>query len=404
MKNFIKNESLHFKSLSKKAQGLIISYFFYGAAYPIINTFINSYIWRSNASFSTLTVYRLGHFLLIPIIFLVNGFLLRKFKVVWLYFFGSLILALSSISVILFKINTIVDYFILGCLYGIGFGFYWANRNYLTQQETEHTSRNYFFGLSFSTTTIISLIITLASGWLIVFGLSYISLMIFAVTFLFIAGFKITRFDYKTTNIGKLLITHPTEKWKIKRMIQMGIGLFEGSAYFLPSLLILTMIGNEGVLGTLTALASIFSAILIYIYGRKSGTENHRKYFIISIIFGLISSVILAYFFNWLAIIIYVLANGLIISFAWLTAAPLIMNNIDVEIVSSEEKRFSYILDGEIFINIGRSSAAIICLILAMFISDKSALRYGSLILSCIQVLLFIYLEKFRKRAESTMV
>ncbi len=404
MTNFIKNEFIHFKSLSQKAQGLIISFFFYGAAYPIINTFINSYIWRSNASFSTLTVYRLGHFLLIPIIFLINGFLLKKFKVVWLYFFGSLILALSSISVILFKINTIIDYFILGALYGIGFGFYWANRNYLTQQETNHASRNYFFGLSFSTTTIISLIITLASGWLIVFGLSYVALMIFAVTLLFIAGLKVFTSNYQTTNIGKLFITHPTEKWKIKRMIHLGIGLFEGSAYFLPSLLILKMIGNEGVLGTLTALASVFSAILIYIYGRKSETEKHRKYFKISIIFGLISSIILAYFFNWLAIVIYVLVNGLIISFTWLTAAPLIMNNIDVEIINSEEKRFSYIFDGEIFINIGRSSAAVVCLILAMFISDNSALRYGSLILSCIQVLLFIYLEKFRKRAPLTMV
>lgn len=404
MKNFIKNESLHFKSLPQKAQGLIISYFFYGAAYPIINTFINSYIWRSNASFSTLTVYRLGHFLLIPIIFLVNGFLLKKFKVVWLYFFGSLILALSSISVILFKINTTVDYFILGALYGIGFGFYWANRNYLTQQETDHASRNYFFGLSFSTTTIISLIVTLASGWLIVFGLSYVALMIFGVILLFIAGLKVVTSNYQTTNIGKLFITHPTEKWQVKRMIQMGIGLFEGSAYFLPSLLILKMIGNEGVLGTLTALASVFSAILIYIYGRKSETEKHRKYFKISIIFGLISSIILAYFFNWLAIVIYVLVNGLVISFTWLTAAPLIMNNIDVEIINSEEKRFSYIFDGEIFINMGRASAAVICLILATFFSDNSALRYGSLILSCIQVLLFIYLEKFRKSKNLTMV
>ncbi|KKP32771.1 MAG: hypothetical protein UR23_C0055G0005 [Candidatus Roizmanbacteria bacterium GW2011_GWA2_32_13] len=404
MINFIKNEFIHFQSLSQKTQGLIISYFFYGAAYPIINTFINSYIWRSNANFSTLAVYRLGHFLLIPIIFFINGFLLKKFKVIWLYFFGSLILALSSISVVFFKINSITDYFILGGFYGIGFGFYWANRNYLTQQETDHTSRNYFFGLSFSLTTIISLIVALASGWLIVFGLSYEALMIIAVILLFISGLKIITSSYQTTNIGKLIITHPTKKWKIKRYIHLGIGLFEGSAYFLPSLLILTMLGNEGILGTLTALASILSAILVYVYGRKSETKSHRKYFIISIIFGLLSSVMLAYFFNWLTIIIYVLLNGLIINFIWLTVAPLIMNNIDVEIVNNEEKRFSYILDGEIFLNIGRSSAAVICLILALSINDAAALRYGSLILSCLQVLLFVYLERIRKRAELTMV
>ncbi|MDO8741557.1 MAG: hypothetical protein Q7J11_00240, partial [Candidatus Roizmanbacteria bacterium] len=206
------------------------------------------------------------------------------------------------------------------------------------------------------------------------------------------------------TSIGKLIMTHPTEKWKIKRYIHLGIGLFEGSAYFLPSLLILSMLGNEGVLGTLTALASILSAILVYVYGRKSETKSHRKYFIISIIFGLLSSVILALFFNWLTIIVYVLLNGLIINFIWLTAAPLIMNNIDVEIINNEEKRFSYILDGEIFVNIGRSAAAIICIVLALSMSDITALRYGSLILSCIQLTLFVYLEKIRKRAKLTMV
>ncbi len=399
MTNFIKNEFIHFKSLSQKAQGLIISYFFYGAAYPIITTYINAYIWRNNNNFSSLAIYRLGHFALIPFIFFINGLLLKKFKVVWLYFFGSLILALSSISIVFFKINSIIDFFILGGLFGTGVGFYWANRNYLTQQETDHINRNYFLGFSFSMTTIISLMIALASGWLIVFGLSYRTLMTFAFILLFVSGLKVVTANYQTTNIGKLIITHPTDKWKIKRYIHLGIGLFEGSAYFLPSLLILSMLGNEGILGTLTALASILSAILVYIYGRKSETKSHRKYFIISIIFGLLSSIILAYFFNWLTIIIYVLLNGLIINFIWLTAAPLIMNNIDVEIINNEEKRFSYILDGEIFLNIGRSSSAVICLILALSINDIAALRYGSVILSCIQILLFVYLEKFRKKA-----
>lgn len=402
--NFIKKEFFHFKSLSKKAQGLIISYFFYGAAYPIINTYINSYIWRNNSSFSSIAIYRLGHFVLIPLVFFINGLLLKKYKVIWLYFFGSLILALSAVSVVFFKLNSIIDYFILGGLYGIGFGFYWANRNYLTQQETDHTSRNYFLGLSFSLTTIIALIITFITGWLIVFGLSYEILMIFAFILLFISGFKVFSKNYQATRIGKLTISQPTEKWKIKRLIHLGIGLFEGSAYFLPSLLILSTLGNEGILGTLTAFASILSAILVYIYGRKSNTKSHRQYFIISIIFGLLSSVILALYFNWLTIIVYVLLNGLIINFIWLTAAPLIMNNIDVEIINNEEKRFSYILDGELFLNIGRSSSAVICLVLALSISDITALRYGSLVLSFVQVLLFIYLDKFRKRAELTMV
>lgn len=398
MFNFIKTEISHFRNLPKKAQGLIISYFFYGAAYPIINTYINSYIWRSNNNLISLAIYRLGQFTLTPLIFLINGYLLKKYKIVWLYFFGSLVLAVSTISIVFIKLNSIIDYFILGGLFGMGFGFYWSNRNYLTQQETSHKSRNYFLGLNFSINTIISLIVALFSGWLIVFGLSYQALMIFAFILLFISGFKVFSENYQAAKIGKLTISQPSEKWKIKRLIHLGIGLFEGSAYFLPSLLILSMLGNEGILGTLTALTSILSAVLVYIYGRKVETKNHRKYFIISVIFGLLSSTILAFFFNWLTIVIYVLLNSLIINFIWLTAGPLIMNNIDVEIITNEEGRFSYILDGELFLNIGRSTSAVICLVIAASINDLTALRYGSMMLSAIQVFLFIYLEKFRKK------
>ena len=137
-------------------------------------------------------------------------------------FFGSLILALSSISVILFKINTIIDYFILGALYGIGFGFYWANRNYLTQQETNHASRNYFFGLSFSTTTIISLIITLASGWLIVFGLSYVALMIFGVTLIFYRWIKGVYLKLPDYQYWKIIYHSSNRKMENKKNDSLG--------------------------------------------------------------------------------------------------------------------------------------------------------------------------------------
>ena len=402
MTNFIKKEVEHFRSLSLRTRQLLISFFLYSTSFPIISIFINAYIWKNNNNLSYLVVFRMGQFMIVPLIFLVNGILLKKYKINRLYFFGSMIISVSVVLIVFLKNNTLLSFFIMGGLLGIGAGFYWANRNYLTIKETNEKNRSYFFGLLFSYSTLIALVVTFSVGWLIVFGLSYRVLMTIAFILIIMSGFMVLKNKYQTPKIGQLFVTRPTSAWQKKRLIHLGLGLVEGLSFFLPSLLILIMLGNEGILGTLTAVSSIFSAILIYYYGRKSDISNHKQYFILSIILNLCLSLLLALFFNKLIVMLFVLFNGLIINFLWLTAAPLIMRNIDLDSFNREDTRFSYILDVEIFLNIGRSSSAVICLILALSVSDITALRYGALVLSCLQILLFIYLEKFRNRKNLT--
>ena len=74
-----------------------------------------------------------------------------------------------------------------------------------------------------------------------------------------------------------------------------------------------------------------------------------------------------------------------------------IFKNIDFEVGNIEEKRFSYILDTEFFLNGGRISGLIICLLIANFYGVMNSLRFSPLILSILQVLLFVYLEQFKK-------
>ncbi|MEK7177229.1 MAG: hypothetical protein AAB705_00195, partial [Patescibacteria group bacterium] len=192
--------------------------------------------------------------------------------------------------------------------------------------------------------------------------------------------------------------------WMRKRLIHLGIGFVEGLSYVIPGLLILTMLGNEGILGTLTAVSSIISTLLIYYYGRKSHSKDHKIYFIYSTILGLLISILLAVTFNKLTIVVYSLLQGLVISFMWLTLATPLFKNIDIEVGNIEEKRFSYILDTEFFLNGGRIIGLVICLLIANSYGVSSSLRFSPLVLSLLQVFLFIYLEKFRKRAPLTMV
>lgn len=394
MMTILKRELNHFYSLPIKLRQLLISFVLYATAYPIISVFINAFIWKNNANLPSLVFFRTGQFFVVPIIFFVNGLLLKFFKINYLYFFGSLIISLSVVLTVFFKGGSLFGFFIIGGLLGVGTGFYWANRNYLTIKETDDKNRSYFFGLLFSYATLIGLIVTFSVGWLIIFGLSYQILAIIAFAIIGMSGFYILKNNYRLVSIDNLFIKKVSPSWQKKRWIHLGIGIIEGMSFFVPSLLILSMIGNEGILGTLTAVSSVFSAILIYYYGRKSEMKFHKRYFILSVLINFGLSVSLALFFHKYFIIFFVLLNGLVINFIWLTLSPLVMRNIDLDSQIKKESRFNYVLDSEIFLNIGRIICCLLCVGLAFYKGDTFSLRYSPVFLSVIQFLLFVFLEK----------
>ena len=393
----IKKELAHYYQLPEKTRRLLISFLLYSTAYPMVSIFINAYIWKNNQNLPSLIAFHMGKFMIVPVIFFINGLLLKLFKINKLSFFGSFVIALGAISVVFLNNQTVFNFLSMGLLIGIGTGLYWSNRNYLTIKETDEKNRSYFLGLLFSYATIIALVVTLSIGWLIVFGLSYQTLMVVAFFLIIASGAIIYSRNYDSPRIGKLLISRAGFSWNKKRLIHLGLGLVEGLSFFVPSLLILIMLGNEGILGTLTAISSIISSVLIYYYGRKSKPSDHRKYFILSAILSLVFSLLLAIVFNKLTILIFTLLNGLIINFLWLTFMPIVMKNIDSDTINHEDNRFSYILDSEIFLNIGRIFSGLVCLAIAYRAGDINALRYSPVLLSVIQVLLFTYIENMKK-------
>ncbi|MBI5122426.1 hypothetical protein HZA75_01050 [Candidatus Roizmanbacteria bacterium] len=75
MINFIKSEISHFKNLPKKVQELLISFFFYATAFPMLLIFINAFIWKNNNNISYLIFFRAAQFFIIPLAFLLGGIL-----------------------------------------------------------------------------------------------------------------------------------------------------------------------------------------------------------------------------------------------------------------------------------------------------------------------------------------
>jgi len=389
---FFKDEINHFRLLPKKSRELLVLIFLYSSAYPIISVYINSYIWKNSVSPYNLPVFRLGLFLTVPVFFALTGILVKKIKVGILYFIGAIIISLSAITVIFLKNNSFLSYLTMGVCLGAGAGLYWANRNYITQKETDEKNRNYFFGLSLSYQTFVNLMITSLIGWLIVFGLSYEFIFSIAFVLIFLSGYRVYINKHENPTIKSIFVKNPSLLWQRKRLLYCGIGLIDGLTFFIPSILILKYLGGEGILGTLTAISSLFSSFLMYLYGRNSNVDNNKKTLIFSLIAVLSFSFIMMAFFNKMTILMYILISGLTINFVWLTMMPIAMRVVDKDTVSKKESAFIYVIDTEAFLNIGRVMSLSIYIFVLFGYGEDMALRMVPFISSLMQSIMYFFL------------
>ena len=89
------NEYLHFRSAPRNMQILLITNMLYSFVLPIVELFIGAYIMRNSSNTILVICFQLALYSGIPITFLVNGFLLRKIPITWLYSFGMLLSGVS---------------------------------------------------------------------------------------------------------------------------------------------------------------------------------------------------------------------------------------------------------------------------------------------------------------------
>ena len=141
MFDFVKKEYGYFKSFPHNMRILLMTNLIYALVLPIIELFIGAYILRESDNTSYVVVYQMMAYLGIPVSFLVNGFLLRRVKIAHLYSFGMLLSGVAmSIMMILPSVN-IIGISISGLVMGFSYGFFWANRDFLSLSTTNDSNQ-----------------------------------------------------------------------------------------------------------------------------------------------------------------------------------------------------------------------------------------------------------------------
>lgn len=380
---------------------MLLSYGFYLAAYPLLATFMNAYLWRSSGNLWSIILYNIGWITGLPSGFYLNGFLLKKFNILKLFLTGLILQAIIPIMIVFLPFDGLPAILCYGFIYGAGSGLFWGNKNYLDLQITRGANRIYYNSLGTIVDLLANIIVPAAIGWFIVFAngvfsqesfIAYKIVMIIGFILLLISGVIMQSSKIENSVITNMIVRKPSKIWGSIRMFNLLHNIQVGVTIVLANVVVLVLVGGEGILGTLQTITAGMSALLLYIMGRKATTASSWKFVSIGSLIFFTGTCILAGVFNWVGAIAYSIVITIAWAIQWTPANSVTMDLLDIE-EHDPEKQYAYICDNELFYNIGRGIGISIVVSLLITGGQSSALRWSPFIVGIIQLPLgwFIY-------------
>lgn len=381
--------------LSREAKILIISFVIYNILLPLLTTFTNAFIWRERSDLASLLLFYIPAFSVTTLGFIFNGWLLRKINIKWLYAIATISLAIGNCLLIFWGDIDTLAIIILGSIWGLTLGFYWANRNILTLFSTNDENRNYFTGLENSMQIIIGMIVPLFVGFFIElankyeilsYDLCYKVIALIALFITCLGAVFIIKANFTDYTPKKLWLGKASKNWSKMKLIILLYGLISGIIMVFPSFLVLTMIGQEGSLGFMDSVTALVAAIAIYFIGKKIRAGKRQRILHLSLIIEIIGMICFYLLWGGLGAGIYVLMTNLRAKVFWVGLNPLIMKFIDKE--ANDKDKYAYNVDREVYLNSGR----LISLVGLALINNTSlvVLLTPILVLVCMTIILLI--------------
>ncbi len=405
---FLQKEYQYFGNLGENIQKFFLSCMLSGFADPILYTFLTAFLYReSHNSFLPVASYYSGFYVGLPIAFFINGLLLRKIKSQRLYWVGTTIEGIIIIAITWLHIQGIFPLFLWGILFGIGSGFFWANRNFLTLRVVEADKRMYYGSLESGIGTGINILAPLMSAGIIVllskvfpFGLSlsYQLLSIIAFVILFVTGLVIQSMKSVSQDVSSTYVKNHSSNWSMMRLYIVSSGIFSGIITFLPTFMVFNFLGKEGTLGSVQSFFSLVSALVVLLFASKISNKHALLFLSVSIFFLTLGSLFFGIFFSAIGVIAYLLGDAIGMPFFWAPYNTISFNAIDSEQPLFGYHHFAYVFDQELFLNCGRLLGISIFLLSIFAYGTTFALRFSPFILSVLQISQLFFAQSLVKQ------
>lgn len=397
MKKKIKNEFDFFMTMPRDMRLVLITNMIYAFVLPIIDIFVGAYIMRSSNNPSMVAVYQLSVYTGIPFTFLINGFLLNKVNISHLYSFGMLLSGISMIFMMTLNEVNMMGVSIAGLIMGASFGFFWANRDFLTLDTTNNSNRNYYYGVETFFYTLTFIIVPVVVGWFIVqsgkhewfegkINGAYQVVTGVVILLTILASIVIHREKFRNPKEKKFLYLRFDLLWKKMLALASLKGMVQGYLVTAPAILIMTLVGDEGTLGTVQSVGGILTAFILYILGRTTKPKHRLLIFTSGMVIFLIGALANLILFSAIGVIVFVLCKVLFMPLHDIAYFPIQMRVIDALSVKENRSEYAYIFNHEFGLYIGRFFGLVLFIVLAFYVSKDFALRYALVIVALIQM------------------
>ncbi|SDW33494.1 MFS transporter [Flavobacterium degerlachei] len=385
------------KDFSRSTKILILTNLIYAFVLPVIDIFVASYIMRNSNDPSKVMMYQLAIYTGIPITFFINGFLLNTVNIKKLFSLGMLLSGVSMVYMMSLDEISYTGLISAGLIMGMSFGLYWANRDYLVLATTTDKTRNFYYGLDTFFYTLTAVIVPIIIGWYLMNGSDSTTnesvnsgyRIVTGVVFIFtiFASIVFHFGDYEKPRNEKFLYFKFHKLWT--KMLQMAVlkGLAQGFIVTAPAMLMMKFFASEGALGTAQSVGAIIAAVIMLILGKLSSPKHRLVIFSIGLIFFFLASFFNTLMFNSTGVIIFIFLLLIARPILDIAYFPIQLKVIDILSVIENRNEFSYILNHEFGLYVGRLLGAGTFLGIAYFGNADDALRYALLIIAVIQLL-----------------
>jgi YQGE family putative transporter len=410
LKKLIKEVNF-FSSHPKGMRILLLTNLIYGLVGPIIELFIGAYIMRNSSDISLVVIFQLAVYTGIPLTFMINGFLLNKIKIAWLYSFGMLLSGISMFAMMLLQQLDTMGVFLAGLIMGLSYGFFWANRDFLALNTTNDGTRNYYYGIETFFYTITGILVPLAAGAFIGatdkngwFGgqvnTAYYILTATVFVMSMFASILVHRGEFVNPKRAPFLFIKFDRIWNKMLGLASLKGLAQGYIVTAPTMLILSLVGKEGSLGLIQGIAAAVSAILLYVLGRVTGPKHRLLIYGIGCLFFMVGALLNATLYSALGVILFMMCLLFARPLLDIAYFPIQLKVIDY--VAEKEKRneFSYIFNHELGLYLGRLFGCGLFIVLARYVSEYAALRYALLVIAVLHALGWFMAKSILKEKE----
>jgi YQGE family putative transporter len=385
-------ERRRFSSLHKRARSLLLSFVAFGVASPLLTLFTNAFLWRQSYDLVSIALYNAFWMAGLAIAFILNGYLLRAVRLAWLYATGLVIQSASC--TLLFGLETVGlrEVLAIGMVSGMAAGIYWSNRNLLSLQITQGPQRDYFCGVESALGTLLAVLSPAVFGWFLQLGIDegrlgvverYRLLAIVTVAVQGLGAWYIVRAGFDDYVPRGFFVWGASSLWNRVRTFTAVKGVAEGSAMFIPTLIILRLVGQEGAVGVTQSLSMVFTSCALYLIAARMKVASRGAVLRLGVGGMVLGGVILSCLYSEAGALAYLFLETLGVQILWVAANPIMLDAINGDQGESAD-HYRYIVDRELFLNLGRIVGVCVVVILSCASGADTTLRIAPLLLALV--------------------